>query len=104
MPTPEATVQPVWLVEATYERDGAESRKPFRAEHIATAGARLASGQYAMVGAYEDVSASIVIVRAETETEALAIVGDDVYLRNGVWVELRASRFGIVSLSDDART
>lgn len=38
----------------------------------------------------------MIVVRAETEAEALAIVGDDVYLRNGVWVELRARRFGAV--------
>ncbi len=86
----------VWLVEATYAPDGAETRTPFRPEHLATAAARLADGRYLLVGAYADVSASVIVVRAETEAEALAIVGDDVYLRNGVWVELRARRFGAV--------
>jgi hypothetical protein len=102
--TPTASIEPLWLVEATYAPDGAETRTPFRAEHIAGAAARIASGQYAMVGAYADVSASIILVRAETEAEALALVGDDIYLRNGVWVELRARRFGQVVVSDDART
>jgi uncharacterized protein YciI len=95
-PTPPSPTELVWLVEATYAPDGAETRTPFRPEHLSTAAARLASGQYLLVGAYADVSASVIVVRAETEAEALAIVGDDVYLRTGVWVELRARRFGAV--------
>jgi uncharacterized protein YciI len=43
------------------------------------------------------VSASVVILRAGSEAEALAICRDDVYLRNGVWVEVRARPFGRVT-------
>ena len=93
---PGSPTELVWFVEATYAPDGAEIRTPFRPEHLATAAARLAAGQYLLVGAYADVSSSVIVVRAETEAEALAIVGDDVYLRNGVWVELRARQFGAV--------
>ena len=46
------------------------------------------------VGAFADVSASIVIVRAADEAAAAAIVRDDVYVRNGVWVEIRVRPFG----------
>ncbi len=89
-----ASIEPVWLVEATYAPDGAETRTLFRAEHVRAAAARIAAGTYVEVGAYADVSASIILVRAASEEEALRIVGDDVYLRNGVWVELRARPFG----------
>lgn len=92
----DVTSEPVWLVEATYAPDAAETRAPFRAEHLREILARRDAGTYIEAGAYADVSASLVLVRAETEAEALAIVGDDIYLRNGVWVELRARRFGIV--------
>jgi uncharacterized protein YciI len=51
-------------------------------------------------GAFADVSSSIVLVRAHDEAEAIAIVSDDVYLRNGVWVELRARPFGRVVAAD----
>jgi uncharacterized protein len=87
-------LEPVWLVEATYAPDAAETRTPFRAEHLRAAAARIAAGTYIEVGAFADVSASIILVRATSEAEALRIVGDDIYLRNGVWVELRARPFG----------
>jgi uncharacterized protein YciI len=38
-----------------------------------------------------------VLVRARDEAEAIAIVADDVYMRNGVWVEVRARPFGRVT-------
>jgi uncharacterized protein YciI len=97
------TVETLWLVEATYAPDGAETRTPFRPEHLANAAARIASGAYVEVGAFADVSSSILLVRAETEEAALAMVRDDVYLQNGVWVELRARKFGRIRLDDAPR-
>jgi uncharacterized protein YciI len=94
----DVAIEPVWLVEATYAPDAAETRTPFRAEHLAGCARRLEAGTYAEVGALTDVSASIILVRAASEAEALAIVADDVYLRNGVWVELRARPFGRVAI------
>ncbi len=90
------TLETVWLVEATYAPDAAESRGPFRAEHLARAAALKASGVYVEVGAFLDVSSSIIMVRAESEAAALAVVHADVYVANGVWVEVRARPFGRV--------
>ncbi|MEO6207454.1 MAG: YciI family protein [Candidatus Limnocylindrales bacterium] len=93
---PAVTIESVWLVEATYAPDAAETRTPFRAEHLAGIEARKAAGTYVEAGAYIDVSSSLIIVRASDEAEAIAIVSDDVYMRNGVWVEVRARQFGRV--------
>lgn len=90
-------LETVWLIEATYAPDGAETRLPFRAEHVARASALKAAGTYVEVGAFLDVSSSIIIVRAESEAEALDVVRRDVYMANGVWVELRARPFGRVA-------
>ena len=95
-----AGLESVWFVEATYAPDAAEVRVPFRAEHLAGVRARIAAGTYVEAGAYADLSASVVLVRAASEAEALAIVSDDVYLRNGVWVEVRARAFGRVTSAD----
>lgn len=104
MPEPNASptpvIEPIWLVEATYAPDAAETRTPFRAEHLAGIVARRAAGVYVEAGAFVDVSASVILVRAASEAEAIAIVSDDVYLRNGVWVEMRARAFGRVSAGD----
>jgi uncharacterized protein len=89
-------VESVWLVEATYAPDAAEARKPFRAQHLARILELRDAGVIVEAGAFSDVSASVVLLRARSEEEALAICRDDVYLRNGVWVELRARPFGLV--------
>jgi uncharacterized protein YciI len=96
-PPPAASIEPVWLIEATCASDAAETRKPVRAEHLARIATLIASGVVIEAGAFMDVSASILIVRAESEHAALALCRDDVYLRTGVWVELRARPFGRVA-------
>ena len=89
-------IEPVWLVEATYAPDAAETRIPFRAEHLARLRELKRQGIVVEAGAFADVSASLVMVRAADEQAALDLFRDDVYLRNGVWVELRARAFGRV--------
>ena len=92
-----APIESVWLVEATYAPDAAETRVPFRAEHIARIRELKRLGIVIEAGAYSDVSATLVLVRAADEEAALDICRGDVYLRNGVWVELRARPFGRVT-------
>ena len=89
-------IESVWLVEAPYAPDAAETRKPFRAEHLARLLELKDAGVIVEVGAFMDVSASIALIRAESEAAALAVFRDDVYMRNGVWVEVRARPFGRV--------
>lgn len=96
-PLAAAAIEPVWFVEATYAPDAAETRVPFRAEHVARLRKLKAEGIVVEAGAFVDVSASIVILRASDEQAALDVCRDDVYLRNGVWVELRARAFGRVT-------
>ncbi len=91
-----AVIEPVWLVEATYAPDAVETRRPFRAEHLAGIAERIRAGLYIEAGAFADVSASVILVRAESAEAALELVRDDVYLRNGVWVEVRTRAFGRV--------
>ena len=91
---PNPTIETVWFVEATYAPDGAETRVPFRAEHIARAAELKAAGTIVEIGAFTDVSSAVILVRAESEAAALDIIRADVYVKNGVWVELRARPFG----------
>ena len=95
-PSADSPLESIWFVEATYAPDAAETRTPFRAEHLAGVRERLASGVYVDAGAFADVSSSVLLVRAESAETAIAVVSDDVYLRNGVWVEVRARAFGLV--------
>jgi uncharacterized protein YciI len=95
---PAPSLETVWFVEATYAPDGAETRAPFRASHLARMAELKAAGLVIEVGAFLDVSTSVIIVRADSEEAALDLCRDDVYMRNGVWVELRARSFGRLRL------
>ena len=92
-----APIETVWHVQATYAPDAAETRVPFRAEHIARMRALKSAGIVIEVGAFLDVSATIAIVRAATQEAAIDLFRQDVYMRNGVWVEIRARPFGRVA-------
>jgi len=95
-PTKAVAIEPIWLVEATYAPDAAETRVPFRARHLARLIELEEAGIVIEAGAFADVSASIILLRAADEAAALELCRDDVYMRNGVWVEIRARPFGRV--------
>ncbi len=95
-PTVPAPLEPVWLIEATYAPDAAETRAPFRGRHLGRLYELMAAGILIEAGAFLDVSASILIVRAPDEAAALEIARADIYMANGVWVEVRARAFGHV--------
>jgi uncharacterized protein YciI len=91
-----SSLELVWFVEATYAPDAAETRVPFRPQHLARLLELKDAGVVIEAGAFPDVSASILILRAADEAAALDLCRDDIYMQNGVWVELRARPFGRV--------
>jgi len=95
---PDFVMETAWVIEATYAPDAAESRVPVRAEHLARAARLKRDGVIIEVGGYTDLSGSLLIVRAASEAEALAIAREDPYIREGVWVELRARQLGRVAI------
>jgi uncharacterized protein len=95
---PAHSLENVWIVQATYAPDAAETRVPFRPRHLARMAALKAAGTIIEAGAFLDMSGSLLMVRAEDEAAAIDIAREDVYMQNGVWVELRARPFGRVSL------
>jgi uncharacterized protein len=92
-PPSDVTIEQLWLVEATYAPDAAETRVPLRAQHLARLVELKESGVLAEAGAYADVSSSLILVRTDSEQATLDVCREDVYMKNGVWVELRARPF-----------
>jgi uncharacterized protein YciI len=86
-------LEPVWLVEATYVANATHARAPFRRAHLARLTELKDRGVVVEAGAFADASASVVMLRANTEEEALELCRADVYWQNGVWVDLRARAF-----------
>jgi len=96
---PDHTLEPVWVIQATYAPDAAETRVPFRPQHLARLARLKAAGTVVVAGAFADMSASMLVVRAADEAAALDLAREDVYMHNGIWVELRARAFGQIRLA-----
>jgi uncharacterized protein (DUF952 family)/uncharacterized protein YciI len=89
-------VETIYVVEATYGPD-AERLRPFsQPEHLRHIGDLLRSGRVIEAGGYLDFTTAILLVQAASEAEALELFRDDVYVRTGVWTELRARAYGRV--------
>jgi uncharacterized protein YciI len=94
-------IEPVWAVEATYGPDAAERRASVRREHLTRIGELRATGIIVEAGGYDDMSGSLLLVRAPNEAAALAILEADVYTRSGVWTGFRARAIGRVARRDE---
>jgi uncharacterized protein len=90
------TIQPVFVVEPTYAPDALERREPVRADHLAGVQRLSQDGRMLLAGAYEDMSASLLVLAVDSEEEALQIVHDDVYWDAGVWTAVRIRRLNRV--------
>ena len=93
---PGIRLETIYVVEATYSAEADQLRPAVRPEHLARIGRLMAEGRIIEAGGYVDFSTSLLLVRAASEAEALALIGDDVYLRSGVWTTLKARPFGRV--------
>jgi hypothetical protein len=91
-------IEHVFLVEAQYASDAAETRPAVRPEHLARVVKLREAGTIVEAGAYSDaLSSSIMLVRADDAAAALAIARADVYARSGVWGDISARPFGRVT-------
>ncbi len=87
-------IERIWVVEATYGPDAAERRPAVRAQHLARIAELRDSGTIVEAGAFTDMSASLILVRAQSEEAALAVVEADIYFRTKVWIGFRIRAFG----------
>jgi uncharacterized protein YciI len=78
-------IERVWVVETTYSPDVEERRPPVRAEHLGRIAELRDAGVIIDAGAFADMSGSLIVLRARSEDEALAVIQSDVYFRAGVW-------------------
>ena len=91
----------VFVIEATYAPDAAETRPAHRPTHLARIAELRRTGVVLEAGAYPDLSGSLLLVRAPDAEAALGIARDDVYMREGVWVEARVRPFVRVARADE---
>lgn len=89
-------IEPIFVVEATYAPDAAETRPRVRPQHLTRIGELIDAGVVIEAGGYLDLSSALLLIRAANEEAALAIAREDIYMREGVWVEARVKGFGRV--------
>ena len=91
-------VESVFLVEAQYTPEAAEKRPAVRGEHLANVARLREAGVIIEAGAYSDeLTSSVLLVRAQDAAAALALARQDVYVRAGVWGDISARPFGRVT-------
>ena len=91
-------VESIYLVEAQYTPEAAQKRPAVRAEHLANVVRLRDAGVIIEAGAYSDeLSSSVLLVRAADAAAALALARQDVYVRAGVWGDISARPFGRVT-------
>jgi uncharacterized protein YciI len=98
---PGVAIEPIFVIEATYAPDAAETRPRVRPEHLARIAKLMEEGVVIEGGGYSDLSTALILVRAADADAALEIARSDVYMREGIWVELRVKGFGRVVRTGD---
>jgi len=90
------TIEPIFVIEATYAPDAAERRPAYRPEHLSRLAALRDDGIVIEAGAFTDLSGALILVRVADEAAARELAATDVYARSGIWVGFRVRPFGRV--------
>jgi len=89
-----------YVAECIYARDAADRRAPFREAHLARVGMLSDEGALLLAGAFDDMSASLLVFAVGSEEAAAAIIETDVYWKNKVWTSYEIRRLNRVVLED----
>lgn len=89
-------IETVYLVEVPYSPEAPERRPALRPRHIARIAALIREGRVLEAGGCLDFSKAVLLVRAASEGDALALIEEDVYTAGGVWHSPVAHAFGRV--------
>ena len=93
---PDVAIETIFVVEADYTSEAGDRRPAVRAEHLAHIAELRDAGTIVEAGGHADLSTALLLVRAESAEAAVALFADDVYVRSGVWGDIRAKAYGRV--------
>lgn len=74
-----------YVAEVQYAPDATQRRVPVREEHLTRIAKLMDEGAIVLAGAYDDMSATLLVFDLENEDAVKAIIESDVYWRSGVW-------------------
>ena len=91
------SLETIYVVEVSYTPDAREKRPAVRPKHLSHLARLMDEGRVIEAGGFLDFSSALLLVRASSEEEAIALFRDDIYVQSGVWMEdVRARPFGRV--------
>jgi uncharacterized protein YciI len=90
------SIETVWLVEVPYTAEASQRRPLHRQVHLGRLAELIRAGTVIEAGGAQDWTKAVVLMRAATADEALAIIEEDVYTLEGVWHSPTARPFGRV--------
>jgi uncharacterized protein YciI len=89
-------IENVFLVEVAYTPDAPARRPALRPRHLTRIARLMREGRVVEAGGCADFSKAVLIVRATSEEDAVALIEEDVYVTGGVWQSPRAVGYGRV--------
>jgi uncharacterized protein YciI len=89
-------IETIYLVEVPYTPEARDRRPPLRREHVARIARMIREGRIVEAGGCADFSKAVLLIRAASEAEALALIEEDVYTSGGVWHSPTARVYGRV--------
>jgi uncharacterized protein YciI len=95
-----AITEPCFVAECLYAKDATQKRGPFREAHLARLGMLSDEGALLLAGAFEDMSASLLVLAVQSEEAVVAIIETDVYWKNKIWTSYTIRRLNRVILED----
>jgi uncharacterized protein YciI len=89
-------IETIWVVEVPYTPEAPERRPQFRRAHLTRIARLIREGRVVEAGGTADFTKAVLLIRAESEAEALTLIEEDVYTSGGVWHSPVARAFGRV--------
>ena len=90
------SIEMIWLVEVPYTAEAATRRPALRPQHIGRLAQLIRDGVIIEAGGAADFSKAVLLVRAASADEAIALIESDVYTSGGVWHSPTAVGYGRV--------
>ena len=72
-------IETIWVVDVPYTPEAQERRPPLRRAHLTRIARLIREGRIVEAGGTADFTKAVLLIRAETEAEALALIEEDVY-------------------------
>jgi uncharacterized protein YciI len=98
----DVSIETIYLVEVPYTPEAPQRRPAHRLEHLTRIARLIREGTIVEAGGCADFSKAVLLVRVAVAADALRIIDEDVYTREGIWHAPTACAYGRVVVAERA--